>query len=137
MRLLDVHVHVDLSNLYSFMTYKHLYPGVSTILTFETILNEVPKARWLIERLHSSRPTCNCLVIRVALFAMMNTVRIYYALLIVTNRLPDCRASPFIDSEAQVCHHGNQWQGLGKQDRMRHPKVTLLLLLSDRGLVGC
>jgi hypothetical protein len=52
----DVDVDVDISNLHVSMACKHLCHGVSTFLTFETILNEAPKARWTTERLHSSRP---------------------------------------------------------------------------------
>jgi hypothetical protein len=42
----------------------------------------------------------------------MAKVRIQYALLTVLNRLPSV-ALTFIDSEAQVCHQGNQGQGIG------------------------
>jgi hypothetical protein len=50
---------------------------------------------------------------KVTIFAMMNTVRIRYLLLIFLNRLLRV-FTLFIESEAQVCHHCKQRQGLGK-----------------------
>jgi hypothetical protein len=52
------------------------------------------------------QPACNSLANRNALFAMMNTIIIHYALLVVLNRLLSL-ALAFTASEAQVCHHRN------------------------------
>jgi hypothetical protein len=49
----------------------------------------------------------------VALFAMINTVRSHYALLIVLNKLPSV-ALTIIDSEAQVRPNRDQRQRIGK-----------------------
>jgi hypothetical protein len=66
-------------------------PSPHSSLTEQWRLTEcvaTPSSQELLVDFSTPRPPCDSLANRVTIFPMMNTIRSYYALLIVLNRLP-------------------------------------------------